>query len=165
MIGATGMLRDAAIWVAARSNRLILVSRQNLSAPLFDLHNVQSVIADWREPKAFIQALKSVDGFSGTKLAVLWMHNDGSETKKSILGELSATECFIISVEGSAALSEVDRPKPEAEQIGENGRLVKVVLGAKETNSGKRWLTWPEISNGVIRAIKAEESQIVGTLP
>ena len=76
MIGATGMLRDAAIWVAARSDRLILVSRQNLSAPLFDLHNVQSVIADWREPKAFIQALKSVDGFSGTKLAE--RHSDHS---------------------------------------------------------------------------------------
>jgi len=165
MIGATGMLHDAAAWVAERSERLVLVSRGAGQSSLAELPNVVTVSADWRRPDAFIDSIARADGFVGVQLAVLWIHGNGTEAKRRVLQHLSRLDCLVVNVQGSTALADLKAAAQRRRTPGAGARPITVTLGAVRTGSGQRWLTWDEISAGVIDAIEAEEDRIIGWLP
>lgn len=161
MIGATGMLSGTAAWVAERSERTVLVSRNAPQSPLANRSNVVALSADWRNLDEFLQVLARADGFGDVQLAVLWMHSDGAQAKQHVLKELSNFDCLIVDVQGSSTLTEVDRPAGACDPA-KRARLITVKLGAVKTAADRRWLTWDEISNGTIAAIEAGESRVVG---
>ena len=164
MIGATGMLQDVATWAAERSTRLLLVAREAARSPLSKHPQVSALSADWRHPDVFVSKIAREGGFIGTELAVLWMHGDGAETKRQVLRKLSPIDCLTVLVQGSNQPGRLRRANGETCMTGSNARSITVTLGAIQTQAGRRWLTWPEISTGVIGAIEAEESRVVGQL-
>lgn len=164
MIGATGMLTDAAAWVAQRSSRMVLVSRSAPRSPLANHPGVVALSADWRDGDKFFRAIARADGFIDTQLAVLWIHGNGAQAKRRVLQELSALDCLIVDIRGSAALTELDHPKGAIGGGRSTARHITVTLGSVPTAAGRRWLSWEEISTGVIDAIVAGESRVVGWL-
>lgn len=149
MIGATGMLHDAAAWAAERSERLVLVSREAGQSALAALHNVVAVSADWRRPDAFVDAISDADAFAGVQLAVLWIHGNGSEAKRRVEHALAGQDCLIVDVQGSIALADLKAAERPGRGLGAKARSITVTLGAVRTGTGQRWLTWEEISAGV----------------
>ncbi|XKM37952.1 hypothetical protein A4U53_001975 (plasmid) [Rhizobium ruizarguesonis] len=164
LIGATGMLTAAAEWVAERSVSVILVARNASSSPLCSRNNVKSLDLDWRDPLPFVSAIVEASMFESVQLAVIWVHGSGVEAAQGLLPALSQRPCLIVQVRGSQALHDIGtRQDPPFEMRG-RARLITVTLGAKWKAGRKRWLTWDEISAGVVTAINARESQVIGSL-
>jgi hypothetical protein len=164
LIGTTGMLSAAAAWVAERSSRVILVSRNASSSTLCRYNNVESLDRDWRDPLSFVSTIVETPTFESVQLAVIWIHGDGVDAVHRLLVALSHRPCLIVQVRGSQALKDLEaRQDPQFEMRG-RARLITVTLGAKWEAGRKRWLTWEEISAGVVTAINARESQVIGSL-
>lgn len=165
VVGATGMLQEATVWVAERSEKLVLISRNAPESHLAARSNVVALSADWTNAHAFTKTIAGAGGFTDTQLAVLWMHGNGVLAKRQVLGELTKLDCLIVHVQGSTALANLRGVVANASASGSNATSITVTLGAIGTDAGQRWLTWAEISAGVIEAIEAKESRIVGGLP
>ncbi|QND45963.1 hypothetical protein HB780_09630 (plasmid) [Rhizobium lusitanum] len=164
LIGTTGMLTAAAEWVVGRSGRVILVSRNASSSTLCRYNNVEALDLDWRDPLPFVSTIVEMPRFESAQLAVIWIHGSGAEAAQRLLVALSHRPCLIVQVRGSQALQDIGtRQDPPFEMRG-RARLITVTLGAKWEAGRKRWLTWDEISAGVVTAINARESQVIGTL-
>ena len=165
MVGTTGMLLAANLWVAERSRRCFVVSRQaSCVAPLVGLESVQSLDLDWTNQRMFRNGLTSVGALEQIGLAVLWLHRSGDAQARWIIQRLSKTPCLIVRVLGSqAGIVEVIANRQGGYKIGA-ACIISVILGAKRETGRKRWLTWEEISQGVIAAITQRESRIIGNL-
>lgn len=164
LVGATGMLSAAAEWVATRSDKVILVSRGASSSSLSCRENVEALDLDWRDPIRFASTIRSVGMFEKVELAVLWIHGNGAEAAQWLLAELSRRPCLIVQVSGSQAIKDLERRDVLPFDIRGQARLITVTLGAKWEAGRKRWLTWEEISAGVVVAIDTRESCAIGSL-
>lgn len=164
-IGATGMLGGVVARLAGQSGKVVLVSRNAKRSALVAREAVVPVSADWRNADEFMRAIKVADGFSGTTLAVLWMHGSGAAAKRRVLNRLADEKCLVVDVLGSAALLDLRQTEAKSEYLGARAQRVSVVLGAMPTPSGHRWLEWSEISQAVTWAIENRKGLTAGELP
>jgi hypothetical protein len=158
------MLSAAAEWVADRSGGIILVSRNASSSSLSRRSNVEALDLDWRDPLPFVNAIAETGMFESVELAVIWIHGSGAEAARRLLVALSDRPCLIVQVRGSQALKDIGTGQEPPFKMRGLARLITVTLGAKWEAGWKRWLTWDEISAGVVTAITARESQVIGSL-
>lgn len=159
LVGTTGMLAEAARWLAERAEHTVLVARTAHRSPLATLPHVVPVSADWQDAAAFVHAVRAAGGLTQTTLAVLWMHQTGEAAREAILAALADAPCLVVCVHGSTAFPTLQSRAPARRG---RSRVVRVALGAVPTATGPRWLTWPEISAGVLAAVKDGENRVVG---
>ena len=164
-IGVTGMLGEMLNWLAVRSERVVLVSRGAVQSASAAHNTVIPVSADWRNEVNFIDSIEAANGFSGVKLAVVWMHDTGADAKRRVLERLAEESCLVVDVLGSSALKDLKQMEPQSDYLGPQARRVTVLLGAMPTGAGHRWLEWSEISQAVIWAVENRVGLTVGELP
>ncbi|ODQ73428.1 hypothetical protein LIPSTDRAFT_103968 [Lipomyces starkeyi NRRL Y-11557] len=138
-IGGTGMLASATHWLAARSERTIVVARQAGRFTHGDVRLVP-VIADWMRPIRKVGPIRQI-----TSDILLWLHNP--EALIPLLLPLIGTGRVILPAAPPAIAP-----------------CTTVRLASTNTASGRRWLTDIEIGEGAIAALQDGHSRIVGDL-
>ncbi|MBP1848319.1 hypothetical protein J2046_006610 [Rhizobium petrolearium] len=151
IIGGTGMLRGATLWLIARSRKTVLVSRR---AGQFRANGiVHAIDADWNDPRFSAKVRAAIEDGSEIANALLWIH-DPEPVLAWLMPLLSKARVVLVlgSMDGSPEL------------IESAGNVATVRLGGMPTASGRRWLTNAEISAGAIEALQTGKSGIVGEL-
>ena len=162
MIGGTGMLADAARVIARRSERLVLIARspQSLAREI----GAEALPMDWTDRESVGRTLAALRERDAGDLMVSWIHGAGLwclPEFEALLAEGGRS----IRVHGSAAGDPRNGiktdPAPPAHVLRQD-----VVLGWINERGGRRWLTDPEISQGVLVAVDdpARRASVVGLL-
>ncbi|KAK9328046.1 hypothetical protein V1520DRAFT_13834 [Lipomyces starkeyi] len=151
-IGGTGMLASATHWLAARSERTIVVARQASRFTRGDVRLVP-VNADWTRPSFAPLIAEAIRKVGPIRQVLLWLHDP--EALIPLLLPLIGTGRVVL-VLGSSQSEPVTPP--------DIAPFTTVRLGSTKTASGRRWLTDNEISEGAIAALQDGHSRIVGDL-
>jgi NAD(P)-dependent dehydrogenase (short-subunit alcohol dehydrogenase family) len=136
VVGGTGMLAPAVRALAEEGHQVFLPSR----APRPELPGTW-IRADWSDPPAFARAVRRGTGDRPVDLLVLWAHRPHRSAIAPLLRPLARPDTVVVEAVGSAQYRETGT-RTEFER----SRLV--VLGSLDG----RWLTHPEISDGVLTA-------------
>ena len=83
----------------------------------------------------------------------------------AVIDALSDRACTIVTVHGSTDLSAMRTDMEQGPASAGQPKRIRVFLGLKSEGAGVRWLTWEEISGGVIAAIEQGADTVVGDLP
>jgi hypothetical protein len=174
IIGGTGMLRQASIALAARSQRLTSVARTQRSLAALDAvlpagsgqHDVLPL--DWSAPDNFLDEIERHLAQTGPPdLVLAWIHQDHLALRLADRLSRSGHPLHFYHVIGSSGPDPSQIAQALLARIEEIHHLHyhQVILGAVKTNWGTRWLTNQEISAGVLEAIEQQQPQfVVGTL-
>ena len=165
VVGGTGMLRGATVYVAERAKTVFVVARR---ADKISADNLSPISLDYRDEDALSAELRNaVEQHGAFDLAVCWIHGTAPKAHEIIAEVLaeSGTAVRYLDVLGSASAD------PSRENFGhelyfeqfETIVYQSAVLGFVVENGWSRWLSHSEISNGVIEAIKKDGPQhIIG---
>ncbi|UTH73753.1 hypothetical protein [Chromobacterium sp. IIBBL 290-4] len=167
VVGGTGMLAKATLYLADHASQLILVSRDShATAKRLGLSGANGVSADWTTAPAFLAATKPVIDRFPPDLIVLWMHQSGRDTRQGLLDMVRNSNCRIVDIHGSGGGNVQDRVAQRRLEVVQAGcRYTAVVLGSVPEHDGSlRWLTHDEISRGVIQAIETQNDCVVGSI-
>ncbi|KAK9482801.1 hypothetical protein V1527DRAFT_492420 [Lipomyces starkeyi] len=151
-IGGTGMLASATHWLAARSERTIVVAREASRFTCGDVRFVP-VNADWTRPSFAPLIAEAIAKVGPIRQVLLWLHDP--EALIPLLLPLLGTGRVVL-VLGSRQSEPMTPP--------DIAPFTTVRLGSMKTTSGRRWLTDNEISEGAIAALQDGHSRIVGDL-
>ncbi len=172
-IGGTGMLRDASIALAARSERLTSVARAQASLDRLDDAPPRSTLhhrlrLDWSDTDGFLDAIDGhVSGTEHPDLVLAWIHDDGVALRLALRLARRATPIRFIHVIGSASQDPVRVAERVLDGFHPPAHLAyrQVVIGSQRTGHGRRWLTDDEISQGVLEASGTDQATfVVGTV-
>lgn len=152
VIGGSGMLAGATDWLVKRSRSTLLVSR-DASKGAASMQDVQALDVDWRSASFERRLRDALSPFLPLSRALLWLH-DPAPVLRWLAPLLTTARTVVVlgSVDGQPAL-----PISTA-------TLTFVRLGSATTDSGRRWLTHTEISQGAIAALLDGQSRVVGQL-
>jgi hypothetical protein len=166
VIGGTGMLREATIALARRSQLLTAASHsrnalRDLGQALAGTPCERRLISlDWNQPEEFLASLKRHVEASGTpRLAVAWLHDPqlGTAVANAITGQ--GLPCDFFQVFGIDAADPARPPAVEPEGgMNTSVHYHQIILGFEKTADGSRWLTHEEISAGVLEGIAQRAS-------
>jgi hypothetical protein len=165
VVGGTGMLSGATIWLAEQGHTVSVVSRRpGIFSSCSDPGRIRSITVDYRESDNLRRCIAEAIAMRGPiGLAVAWIHSDAPDALRVISDEISSRTkepWRLFHVRGSAAYLH-----PEQPQVPINCLYRQVILGFVLEGDRSRWLTHEEISGGVIRAIQRDaERTVVGTL-
>ncbi|KAK9372766.1 uncharacterized protein V1513DRAFT_451460 [Lipomyces chichibuensis] len=151
-IGGTGMLASATHWLAARSERTIVVARRASRFTRGDRHLVP-VNADWTRPSFATLIDEAIRKVGPIQQALLWLHDP--EALIPLLLPLIGS-ARVVLVLGSTQ----SQPVIPLDIVP----FTTVRLGSMRTTSGRRWLTDDEISEGAIDALQDGHSRVIGDL-
>jgi hypothetical protein len=165
-VGATGMLSQALDWVAARSERTVLVARRASAwtpetAPGAGLLPLDR---DWRNGAELANAVAAAVDPDRVDLVLLWVHDTGTAGLQRLLDLFAPRDLLIVHVLSSAA----GDPAAYRDAVARRGTAAcyrTVKLGAIQGRAGWRWLSDAEISDGAIRAIRERRDVTVGEIP
>ncbi|GAB4549449.1 MAG: hypothetical protein Tsb0013_10740 [Phycisphaerales bacterium] len=160
-IGATGMLAGALRTLAGGFEDVTVVARH---ASAFDLPDATPVDADWTDAGAFTRAIHaSLLGRDDVTDALVWAHHGATEAVRAVLLAMPARS-RVVHVHASAQGDPSERIALWRRVCEPRVRYTSVVLGRVRGGSSSRWLTHPEICDGVLRAWRTGESVVVGSL-
>lgn len=173
VIGGTGMLRTASAELATISQRLTSIARTQRSLATLDkmlpedsgLHHMLKL--NWSS-NDFSQKIKQhIAETELPDLVIAWIHDD--QLTLRLAAEFNESQKFVrfFHVIGSAATNPLSIANSLLEHFNTSSILgyYQVILAAKNTEMGSRWLTNKEISNDMLNAIQKEKNQfVVGTL-
>lgn len=176
LVGATGMLRGAAVELGRHSAHVTSIARTESSLAHLDrdlrgtgcAHH--PVPLDYRAVDRFTDALVTATTECGPiDLAVGWFHASGRGASLALAEVLSrqGTDARYFRVLGSAAADPTASRDEDSPTIAELPDLHtrSIVLGFVVTGNRSRWLTDAEISDGVLRAIETDAAEtVVGTV-
>lgn len=169
VIGGSGMLAEATLWLANRGDIVSVIARneekmEQLRKNAKHPENMNLIRVDYRKDKDWFDTLRNLQQKYGTpSLVVSWIHSDAPKAYPilfDVIGNQSKTHWRLFEVRGSAsALSQKRREVPKKCLY----RLI--ILGFIRENGLSRWLTNHEISRGVIDAIKKDQTySVVGQI-
>lgn len=159
VIGGTGMLRHAVHELVGRGSRVIAVSRNpdRAAPPQTSPGEFFPVAADWADPKSLVDAIAAATDERRAELVVVWVHTPYRAALMRELERVVAPDAIVVQVWGSAAQD--PRGYLTTERVELPGRTSRdVFLGYVIRESGARWLTHREISEGVLHAIDQPEA-------
>lgn len=167
------MLADFSVAMGTREGALTSIARTERSLSALDrrLSKARSVhrtlALDYNDARAFAKGLgRVVEAAGPVDRAVGWFHHDAVAVQ--LATELGATghPFRLVHVMGSAAgdpAADCDRLREQIEAAGPI-TYQQVVLGFAREGGRSRWLTNPEISDGVGRAVElGQPFSVVGT--
>lgn len=159
VVGGTGMLSELVEALAADGGRLSLLSRRASAA------GPDGFDCDYHDEVTFRDALDRAVARSGPiELAIAWFHTLKIAAPRLVAERVQGR---MIQVLGSATADPAHPERLEfARQVGAGlpgCDLRQVVLGFRVEAGGSRWLTNPEISQGVLEAVRGDQAlTIVG---
>ena len=180
VIGGTGMLRDATLWLAGRHDTVSVVARSTKDLEALRAEapagTIQPLARDYRDGEAFANALLDTQEVHGpVDLAVCWVHAVAPDAPLQVAQDIVAERLaqglaeplVYVHVLGSAS-ADPSRDSGDArgpfEELGPIDDQ-QVVLGFVLEGDSSRWLTNAEISRGAIAAIDhAAQRHIVGAV-
>lgn len=153
VVGGTGMLGGLVTALANDSDDVTVLARRGWRGGSVQGH-VSSLFLDYRQTGTLELALKHNGLFDRM---VAWIHSDAPEAF-GILQQVVTGD--VLCVLGSAA---ADPSFPA--RIPAAGEPREVILGFVREGGHSRWLTDPEISAGVLEALRSGKPRsVVGTL-
>ncbi len=167
VIGGTGMLARASVWLAENGYHVSVVGRDSQKMQrMIDLNPAQltPVLIDYTNTEAFAAQLKDIQQQRGPVCLVLaWIHSDGEDVIPCLMDSLPTdSDWKLFHVNGSS--SNLKRIKART-IVPSHVHYHQIQLGFQLENGVSRWLTHKEISDGVIKAVQEEKIRhIVGTL-
>ena len=168
MIGATGMLAGALKWVAGQAEHTIAVSRRATQrVERLGLPRTTALTADWRRGDGFVRSITEAVDPDQVDCLLIWMHSDGAAALQALLDRFLRRPCLIVHVLSSSSGDPASYREAVDTQAGGDVRCryCTVKLGAIIGDTGWRWLTDTEISDGAIEAARTGQDVIVGQIP
>ena len=152
VIGGTGMLAAATLWLADHSGATIVVARR-ASAFCGGDERLLPVDVDWNSAEFRERVSAAVDRMGPVTSALLWLH-EPEPVLQWLLPRIAGAR--VVLVLGS------QDGRPELPTSAKS--VVAVRLGSMATSSGRRWLTDDEICAGVIVALQDGRPRVIGEL-
>ena len=167
IVGGSGMLADASIWLAEQSPPVVVLGRseQKLEALVkrAPATTMIPLAVDYRSLETLRLRLRSLCKTHGPiTRTIAWVHSNG-EAAHDVIAEAMQGDGDYYHILGSAAAD----PREDAferyaalrERFGE--RYHEIVLGFQLEGERSRWLTHEEISSGVIEALERQAPRSV----
>lgn len=170
VIGGTGMLAEVCHKLIDDYNYVSVVGRstnrhQQLKRSCDHADHLHAIKVDYHDDVLFRNELnKAFNKFGEPDIVVSWIHGTAPHALDSLIDEITKfneTKTWkLFHIQGSSRFFEKENtPVPETCQYR------RVYLGFILGESTSRWLTHHEISDGVIHAIKTDQTEtIVGTI-
>lgn len=163
IVGGTGMLREASVWLARQAEAVTSLARTSASLEALDTvmkdtgTGHRPVAVDYRNRRAFESALDEALRVQGPPDVVLaWIHGLGPAFSLAERLSREAGSFDFYHVLGSG----MSNPAKSREDVWRRFEGIpglsyhRVMLGFVIETAGSRWLTNDEISGGVIRALE-----------
>ena len=174
VIGGTGMLKDASLWLSEKYDSVSVVGRsekrlQSLVAAA-EMNNamIHPLAIDYRNGSGLRRKVEEALSRHGEiSLVLSWIHSTAPEAH-SVIAELLAkqrTECEWYDLLGSAAADPTSSISDNAVAFKRWSSILyrSIVLGFIIENGNSRWLTHAEISGGVIHSMQNKlPSSVIG---
>ncbi|PKR77158.1 short-chain dehydrogenase [Halalkalibacillus sediminis] len=169
VVGGTGMLKEATIWLHHQGYRVSVIGRSHEKMDkLIQLAEhpklIEPLLVDYKKDTELKSTIShSIEDNGGYDLVIAWIHSDAPQALNIIIECLHKDKKWsLFHVLGSSTdLDEIDQTVKRPL----NGRYHQVQLGFIKKGNSTRWLTHKEISTGVIDAIKNNEKRhVVGQL-
>ncbi|WP_281863352.1 SDR family NAD(P)-dependent oxidoreductase [Planomicrobium okeanokoites] len=167
VIGGTGMLAQASVWLSQNGYRVSVIGRNHEKMQRLIEKNPEGIIpvpVDYRDSEKLAQQLAQIQQKNGPiQLVLAWIHSDGPDVIPCLIDSLPRdSDWKLFHVNGSS--SNLKEIKVQV-SVPSHVHYYQIQLGFKLESGTSRWLTNDEISTGVIEAIRAVKAQyVVGTL-
>lgn len=159
VVGGTGMLSKVSLWLLDNGYHISIIARnpermkQIIEKTSLNSH-VTQLLVDYRDSDKLKEKVNATIKQNGNiDIVVAWIHSIAPDALKIIVQEISIRkyrwELFHI-LGSSSDLNEIKREV----KIPKGCLYYQLQLGFVIEDSGSRWLTNKEISEGVIKAIK-----------
>ena len=152
VIGGTGMLREATLWLARGSSTTVIVARR-ASAFWANGSRLLAVDADWNSPPFPSRVSAAITEAGPIATALLWLHEP--EPVLEWLLPLIGSARVVLVLGSMAGQPRLPSMPPS---------VATVRLGSMPATHGWRWLTHEEISAGAIAALQDCRSRVIGQL-
>ncbi|KHE68837.1 short-chain dehydrogenase [Halobacillus sp. BBL2006] len=162
IIGGSGMLTDCCVALAAQGYHLSVVARNEekmnrLEKKIKPLGKMTKLLVDYTDNEKLRTSIQqTVEGHGPVTLVVSWIHSTAPEAPQTVMDEVSKSEVpfryfhILGSSSDPIAIKESLSSQPQ-------GHYRSIVLGFVREKDRSRWLTHPEISEGVMEAIEQDE--------
>lgn len=159
VLGGTGMLRGAALSLAARSDHLISISRRtNLGdgAPA-----IEDMRVDFADPAGIEAIIRRIESADQVTYGLIWIHSEHHPAARAILAAMLArAPRAVVQLFGTSSSARARPAQAFRDEFACSGSYFTVELG----KMGSRWLTDAEISAGALAALNEKRHVVVGTL-
>jgi hypothetical protein len=165
IIGGTGMLQAASRQIVAGARHATLVARGIAALEQTRGEGSASLVAlDYHRTTDLVDRLRTArDEHGPFDLVVLWLHFSAAASFEAVIDLLGeqAQPCRVFDVRGSASAdpSRGDDERYTTADVAVDYR--RVILGFVRDDEHSRWLTHTEISQGVLDAISADQTEYV----
>lgn len=169
------MLKDVSLYFALHGKNVSVIARnENKMNQLIlskDKHGfINPILTDYKNSIMLKQKISNaIDSFGEIETAVCWIHSTAPHapfvTAEILNNQKNKSKYFHILGSEYASPGKKNAGIEKKFFKYSNLNYKKIILGFVNENSGSRWLSNTEISNGVIDAINKEaDSFIVGTV-
>ncbi|ASK62000.1 short-chain dehydrogenase [Virgibacillus phasianinus] len=170
VIGGTGMLQHVCHSLVNDYSYVSVVGRSTIRHQQLKYANpspdkINSIIVDYHDSSLFREKLQSAFlAYGAPDLVISWIHGTAPQALHTLFNEIQKlaieTKWKLFHVQSSSRyFAKENTPVPD------NCQYRRVYLGFILNGRSSRWLTDPEISGGVLHAIKSDQQQtIVGTI-
>ncbi|WP_152655656.1 short-chain dehydrogenase [Oceanobacillus sp. CFH 90083] len=171
VIGGTGMLSAASLWLADRSGKVSIIARnqgkmERLTAKADSTAPITPLLVDYKDSIALKDKIRPCIRKNGpVDLVVAWIHSNSNNALDSIAHEIAqeSVSWKLYHVLGSS--SDLSQIKEAAIKQYPGCQYRQIQLGFILEKGYSRWLTNQEISEGVIDAVAYDrEVKVIGTL-
>lgn len=169
VIGGTGMLKEATLWLEETGYHVSVIARtrtklEKVKEQAIDPTKVSVYSVDYHDEGNFVDIIKrAIDENGPVNLVVAWIHSSAPCAFQELVQTIDKkqdNQWELYCVKGSTKKIPSDLP-----ELPERCHYHQIFLGFVIENNWSRWLTNHEISNGAIQAIKENQAiHIVGTL-
>ena len=167
IIGGSGMLKDASIWLATHFDYVTVIgrSKQKMNSLIKQCPNLYPLYLDYHDTNHLkLEVENQIRKLGHVDIVVAWVHSTAPNALPTIIHLLAKqpNQWSLVHILGSSSNLEAIK---KTISVPENCTYTQVQLGFVRENNQSRWLTNSEISSGVIKAIsQKEEKYIVGTI-
>lgn len=159
VLGGTGMLRDAAISLADRSDLLISISRRSHLG--YAAAKIEDMRADFADPAGIAAIINRVESAPQLSYGLIWIHSEHHPAARAIIAAMLARKPDAVAqVFGTSSSAQARSPEAFRDEFSPSGAYFTVELG----QIGSRWLTEAEISAGALASLYERRDVIVGNL-
>ena len=174
VIGGTGMLRDATLWLASEHDVVSTIARsRSRSTALADRaaaegNRIHPLSIDYRDDDTLSDAIgEAIDLFGPISLVLSWIHSTAPHAPAVVARRIDRQEIDVrwFDLLGSASADPSCDVDASATRFAQWPRIRyrSIILGFVVDAHGSRWLIDREISDGTIAAIRDDApASIIG---
>lgn len=163
IIGGSGMLKEAAIWLATQYDDVTVIgrSKKKMDFLIDQCKNINPIYIDYHDTNQLKSRIEEqIRKLGDIDLIVAWVHSTAPDALSTIMNVVSKQKSNwnLLHILGSRSNLETIKKNIS---VPENCTYSQVQLGFVRENDQTRWLTNTEISSGVIKAISQKEAKYI----